>query len=174
MIDVGAFIHPLAHVSDGVELGHGVKVWQFASVIRGARIGAGSSIASCAVVDAARLGEGCIVGHGASVHPGTEIGAGVFIGPGAVVCNDAWPRSDKSGFEADRLISGALVTVRIEDGAGVGANAVILPGVTIGKGSFVAAGAVCDQSVPAGHLFKKSGQIVEINPGWTKRRMRAA
>ena len=174
MIDVGAFVHPKAHVDDGCELGHGSYVWQFASVTRGARIGRNCSIASCAIVDGAEVGDDCRIGHGASIHPGSRLGSGVFIGPGVVLCNDLFPSVAKIGFDANRLLSGELVTVRIEDLASIGANAVIMPGVTIGEGAFVAAGAVVRRDLPAGHIWKRSGEVCEFHTGWAKRRMRAA
>jgi UDP-2-acetamido-3-amino-2,3-dideoxy-glucuronate N-acetyltransferase len=174
MIDVGAFVHPKAHVEDGVTLGHGCKVWQFASVVRGARIGQRCSIASCAIVDGAEVGDDCLIGHGASIHPGSSLGAGVFIGPGVVLTNDVFPSVAKIGFDAQPLLSGKLVTVRIEDLASIGANATILPGVTIGAGAFVAAGAVVSRDLAAGHIWKRSGEVCEFHTGWAKRRMRAA
>ena len=66
------------------------------------------------------------------------------------------------------------MAVRVGNRVGIGAKAVILPGVNLGDGCFVAAGAVCGVDVPANHLFKRDGSIVEINPAWAKRRMRAA
>lgn len=167
------FVHPLAEVARNTKLGAGCKVWQFASVIRGAELGEDCSVGGCAIVDGARVGDRCLIGHGAQVHPGVEIGSDVFVGPGAVFCNDAWPSADKAGWEADRF-AGGMVTVRVGNGAGIGANAVVLPGVRLGERSFVAAGAVCDQSVPADHLFKRSGAIVEINTAWARKRMKAA
>lgn len=141
-------VHPLALV-DGDH--PGVTVWQFASVIRGAQIGAGSSIGSCAIVDGARLGTGVRVGHGASIHPGVWIGDDVFVGPGAVICNDPWPKAG-SGFDVCELLAGKVV-VSIEDGASIGAGSVILPGVTVGKGAMVAAGSVVTRDVLKGSTW---------------------
>lgn len=148
-------IHPKAHVE--VEVPDDCTVWQFASVIRGARLGAGCNIAACAIVDGAVLGEGCCVGHAASLHPGASVGAHVFIGPGAVICNDAWPRTHKHGWKRPER-----PTVIIEDGASIGANATVLPGVTIGKDAMVAAGSVVTCDVPANHVFLHKGEIRRI------------
>lgn len=138
-------VHPLAFVDGDYP---GVTVWQFASVIRGAKIGPGSSVGSCAIVDGARLGTGVRVGHGASIHPGVWIGDDVFVGPGAVICNDPWPKAG-SGFDVDELLAGKVV-VRIENGASIGAGSVILPGVTVGRGAMVAAGSVVTRDVLKG------------------------
>ena len=114
-------------IQAGCTIGEGTKVWQFASVIREASIGSDCSIGSCAIVDGARVGNGCLIGHGASIHPGSILGDRVFVGPGAVLCNDNWPRTHKRGFNL------ALPSVVIEDDASIGANATVPAGVTIGK-----------------------------------------
>ena len=68
----------------------------------------------------------------------TSIGSDVFVGPRAVLTNDPYPiREDVD-----------LVGPALEDHVSIGANATILPGVTIGEGSFVAAGAVVTDDVP--------------------------
>lgn len=172
MIDPSAFIHPKAHV-DGSTVGARTKVWQFATVIRGTVLGADCSIASGVTLDGPVFGDRCIVSPGVDIGPGFVVEDDVFLGPNVVLCNDAWPTVDKAGWDGDALRNG-FVTVRICDGASIGANAVVLPGVTVGARAMVAAGAVCGRDVPAGHLFKRDGTVVEINTAWARRRMRAA
>ncbi len=138
------------------KIGLATKVWPFASVIRGAQVGDNCSIGSCAVVDGAKVGSGCRIGHGAQVHPGVQLGDDVFIGPGAILANDRWPRVGKEGFDLAALISGPPCVV-IEDGASVGANATVLPGVRIGRNAMVAAGAVVTGDVPANYLWLQMG-----------------
>jgi acetyltransferase-like isoleucine patch superfamily enzyme len=173
MIDPEAFIHPMAVVEES-EVGARTSVWQFASVTRGVRLGADCSVAPGAMLDGCQFGDRCRIGPSVSMGPGFLVGDDVFIGPSVTFCNDAWPTADKTGFDAEALRRGRCWTVIVGDKAGIGANAVILPGVLIGAGAFVAAGAVCGVSVPPNHLFKRSGEIVAINPAWTKQRMRAA
>lgn len=168
-----AFIHEKAHV-EGVHIGARTKVWQFASVIRGARIGEDCSIATCAIVDGAVLGNRVIVSHGAFIDPGIMIGSDVFIGPHVDLCNDAWPRVEKEGFDIAALISGDLVTTRIEDGASLGAGVIVLPGIIVGAGAMIAAGSVVECSVPAAHLHKRNGMVVPIDPARSVKRMRPA
>lgn len=156
MIDARTQIH------DNVVLGEGCTVWQFASVIRRARLGRDCVVGACANIDGARLGDRCRVGHGASLHPGLLAGDEVFFGPGAIVCNDPWPRVRKTDFDLEKLLAG-FVCVRIGDQATIGAGAIVLPGLSIGEGAMIAAGAVVDVDVPAGHLFKRCGVIVEID-----------
>lgn len=153
-------IHPLAHHDSTVVIGERTRIWQFASIIRGAVIGEDCNIASCTIVDGAVIGDRCIIGHGSSVHPGTKIGSDVFVGPAATFCNDAWPRVSKDGFDVALLIGAGRPSIVVEDEASIGAGATVLPGVRIGKGAMVAAGASVRHSVPAGHLHKRDGSIV--------------
>jgi UDP-2-acetamido-3-amino-2,3-dideoxy-glucuronate N-acetyltransferase len=154
-------IDGVAHIADGVRIGTGTNVWQFASVIRGAEIGENCSIGACSIVDCAKIGDRCSVGHGAQLHPGLLAGNEVFFGPGCIICNDPWPRVRKADFDIGAIMAG-FITVRIGDGASIGAGAIVLPGNTIGEGAMIAAGAVVDQNVPAGHLFKRGGLLALI------------
>jgi len=171
-IDGTAFIHPRAHVS-GSRIGARTKVWQFASVIRNSHLGDDCNVGSSATIDGAWLEDRCLVCPGAFVVPGTYIGSDVFIGPNVTICNDAWPSTCKDGFVVDALL-GEFVTVEIKDGASVGANAVVLPGVKIGRNSLVAAGAVARTNVPDNHLLGRDGSLIRIKSEWRKRRMRPA
>lgn len=170
-VDHDAYVHPLAFV-DGAVIGAGTRVWQFASVIRGTVLGEGCNVASGALLDGPRFGDRCIISQGVAIGPGFWIGDDVFIGPNVTFCNDCWPSYDKDGFDADALRCG-LITIRVHDGASIGANAVILPGVTIGRKSVIAAGAAVDRDVPDDHLWSRQG-LVKIKPEWRTRRMRRA
>lgn len=173
-VDPTAFIHPLAYV-DAAAVGARTKVWQFASIIRNARIGDDCKIASCAILDGAVLGDRSTVGHNAFLDPGIRIGSDVFIGPHVVLCNDFWPRVSKDGwFESGELIAGKIVVTAIEDGASIGAGAILMPGVMIGKDAMIAAGAVVDRNVPALHLYKRDGSMEPIDPARIPRRKRIA
>lgn len=168
-----AAIHPNAYVQDAI-VGGRTRIWQFASVTGGTVLGEDCSVSPFAMLHGPRFGDRCVISGGVMMGPGFDIGDDVFVGPGVVLANDLWPRADKSGWDADMLRDGRCVAVRVDNGASIGANAVVLPGVRIGEGAFVAAGAVCDRNVPAKHLFRRDGTILEINPAWTKRRMRSA
>lgn len=172
-VDATAFIHPKAHV-EGSRIGARTKVWQFASVTRGTVLGQDCSVAPFALLDGPIIGDRGILSMHVAIGPGFVIGNDCFIGPSVTFCNDVWPTADKTGWDAEMLRDGRCVSVRMGNGASIGANAVILPGVSLGDGSMVAAGAVCGRDVPAGHLFKRDGSVVEINTTWAKRRMRAA
>lgn len=151
MIDPTSFIHAKAHV-EGATIGPRSKVWQFATVIRGTVLGADCNVASCATLDGPVFGDRCLISPGVDIGPGFSIGNDVFIGPNVVLCNDNWPRADKTGFDVTRFEGRPSVIVG--DGASIGANATVLAGVVIGAGAMIAAGSVVNRDVPAGHLWK--------------------
>lgn len=150
-------IHPLAFVDETATIGDGTKVWQFASVIRNAVIGSDCVIGSGAQIDGARIGDDCRIENGVSVPHGVHIGNRVFVGPHAVFCNDMWPDATRDGIDHEMVAKS--ITVRVEDGASIGAGAIVLPGVTVHSGAFVAAGAVVDRDVPPGMIWQRNGFI---------------
>lgn len=144
-----------------------VRITPSADVDERAVIGDGSSIWHLAQVrENAVLGTNCIVGRGAYVGTGVQIGNnvkiqnlalvyepavledGVFIGPAVVLTNDHYPRSVnpdgtlKSGHDWEP------VGVTIRQGASIGARAVCVAPVTVGRWAMVAAGAVVTKDVP--------------------------
>lgn len=171
MIHETALIHPKAHV-EGASVGAGSKVWQFATVIRGTVLGADCSVGAGAVLEGPVIGDRCKIGPGVHIGPGFLIEDDVFIGSNVVLCNDMWPAASQDGWDVEALRSG-LITVRVEDGAAIGVNAVVLPGVVVGAKSLVAAGAVVTRDVPAGMLWGRDGSVAPIKPEWRKHRMRA-
>lgn len=70
----------------------------------------------------------------------TELGDRVFMGPGATLTNDKYPLRERGEYSPDGPT--------LENDVTVGAKAVILPGVNIGKGSFVGAGSIVTEDVP--------------------------
>jgi acetyltransferase-like isoleucine patch superfamily enzyme len=113
-----------------------------------------------------------LVEHGAAIGPGFLLGSDVFVGPYVIFCNDMWPRTGKDGFDIDRLQKEWCVVVK--DGASIGAQAVVLPGVTIGECALIAARAVVNRSVPPRQLFRRGGEIVPIASSQPAKRMRFA
>lgn len=161
MIDPTARIHPLAHV-EGATIGARSRVWQFATVIRGTILGEDCNVASCATLDGPRFGDRCIISQGVAMGPGFKFGNDIFVGPNVTICNDRWPVTAKEGFDIDRLRNG-FWTVIVEDLVGIGANAVVLPGIRISRGSMIAAGAVVDRNVPPFYLFRRDGKLTELD-----------
>jgi UDP-2-acetamido-3-amino-2,3-dideoxy-glucuronate N-acetyltransferase len=169
------FIHPKAHVDDDVKIGVGSRIWQFASVTRGAILGKACSVSPGAMLDGSIYGDRVIVSGGVMAGAGFKVGSDVFIGPNVVFCNDLWPFASKDGYDDAGLRSGERFAVIVEDGVAIGAGAVILPGVRIGAGAVIAAGAVVTHDVPAAMVFNANGYIRDkINPEWEEYRMRWA
>jgi acetyltransferase-like isoleucine patch superfamily enzyme len=170
MIDPSAKIHRLALV-ENAEIGPRTRVWQFASVIRGTKLGADCNVASCATLDGPVFGDRCIISQGVAMGPGFLFGSDIFVGPNVTICNDRWPRVSKTGFNIETFQRGDF-TVVVKDGATIGANAVVLPGVIIGRRVMIAAGAVVDKDVPDDHIFRRDGRMSLLNPKRNPCRMR--
>ena len=142
--DAAPMIHRLADVAD-CKIGSGTRVWQFVVILAGARIGADCNICAQVLVEGdVIVGDRVTVKSGVQLWDGIRLGDDVFVGPNATFTNDPFPRS--------RVRSAAFPRTVVEEGASIGAGAVILPGVTIGARAFVAAGAVVTRDVAAGSL----------------------
>lgn len=136
---MNAFIHELADVASNT-IGDGTRIWQFVVVLARAQIGANCNICAHVLIENdVVVGDRVTIKSGVQLWDGLRVGNDVFIGPNATFTNDLYPRSK-------RYLDKYLETT-IEDGASIGAGAVILPGITIGAGSFVGAGAVVTRSV---------------------------
>lgn len=157
-LDPDYFVHPKAEVHDDCSIGAGTKVWQFASVIRGARIGENCSIASGSCIDGSIIGDRTVIAHNLAMGPGFKVGNDCFIGPNVTFCNDAFPRAHKEGFDADAYSDGRFAVI-MKDGASVGAGAVILPGVVIGERAMIAANAIVSRDVPPDTLWLGQGVL---------------
>jgi acetyltransferase-like isoleucine patch superfamily enzyme/dTDP-4-dehydrorhamnose 3,5-epimerase-like enzyme len=134
------FVHEHG-LCESSEVGDGTRVWAFAHVLEGARVGA-----DCNICDGVFVEGGAVVGDRVTVKCGVQLWDGVvleddvFVGPNATFTNDPMPRSRQ-------WLEGYPRTV-VHEGASIGANATILPGIEIGTGAMVGAGAVVTRSVP--------------------------
>lgn len=134
------FRHEKALV-ESERIGRGTRVWAFAHVLPGATIGEDCNICDNVFVENdVVLGDRVTVKCGVQLWDGISVGNDVFIGPNATFTNDPWPRSREWPETFARTI--------VEEGASIGANATILPGITIGRGAMIGAGAVVTRSVP--------------------------
>ena len=134
------FKHPLALVESD-DVGARTRIWAFAHVLRGARVGADCNICDHVFIESdVAIGDRVTVKSGVQLWDGIVLEDDTFVGPNATFTNDRFPRSRQRPAEFART------TVR--KGASIGANATILPGVTIGRDAMVAAGAVVMHDVP--------------------------
>jgi UDP-2-acetamido-3-amino-2,3-dideoxy-glucuronate N-acetyltransferase len=146
-----------------VVIGAGAAVGCSAVVCAGARIGPGAVVADGALIrELAVVGAESVVGHATSVGRGAVIGERVrimskcAISPATRIEDDVFIAS--LAVTVDDPTSGRLrgepVEVLLRRGCRIGVSAVILPGVEIGEGALVGAGAVVSRSVPAGMLVR--------------------
>ena len=135
--------HESAIVDAGAELGDGTKVWHFAHVSPGARIGRDCSLGQGVYVgNDVLIGDGCKVQNNVSVYDAVTLEDEVFCGPSMVFTNVYNPRAAVVRKNEYRR------TV-VRQGATLGANCTIVCGVEIGRYAFVGAGAVVQKNVPA-------------------------
>lgn len=136
------FVHPTACVDEGAKMGEGTKVWHFTHIMSGANIGKNCVIGqNCFISSRAVLGEGVKLQNNVSVYDLITLEDKVFVGPSAVFTNDINPR-------APYPKGGKWIPTLVKEGASIGANATLLCGITIGRWSFVGAGAVVTKNVP--------------------------
>jgi acetyltransferase-like isoleucine patch superfamily enzyme len=135
-------IHPLSEVQSE-NIGVGTSVWQFCVILANAQIGEDCNICShCFIENDVIVGDRVTVKCGVQLWDGLRVEDDVFIGPNVTFTNDKHPRSKQYTDEFSQTI--------IRNGASIGANATILPGVEIGAGSMIGAGAVVTKSVAEG------------------------
>jgi len=138
-----------------VTIGHHMRSGHRVLIREDTTIGHNVMIGSGTVIDNA-----CTIGNYVSIQScvylptGTQIGDYVFLGPGATFTNDRFP------IRTEEPLSAAIV----KRGASVGANAVIVPGVTVGEGAFVGAGSVVTKDVPDWHMAVGSPARVQELP----------
>jgi UDP-2-acetamido-3-amino-2,3-dideoxy-glucuronate N-acetyltransferase len=134
------FIHPSA-LCESQSVGPGTRVWAFAHILPGAKIGS-----ECNICDGVFVENDVVIGDRVTIKCGVQLWDGltveddVFIGPNATLTNDRFPRTKVYPAEFQRTF--------LRKGSSIGANATILPGLEIGLGAMVGAGAVVTRSVP--------------------------
>lgn len=137
-----------ATVEEGATIGGATSVWDLATVRRDAVVGAECTIGRGAFIDlGVRVGDRCKIQNDALLYAPATLGDGVFIGPRAVLTNDRFPRAvnpDGSRKETDNWHAEGVV---VDEGASVGAAAVVLGGVRVGAWSLVGMGAVVVRDV---------------------------
>jgi UDP-2-acetamido-3-amino-2,3-dideoxy-glucuronate N-acetyltransferase len=142
-------IHPSADVSPQATLGPGTRVWHQAQVRERARLGANCIVGKGAYVDFdVQIGDNVKLQNGVYVYHGVTVEDGVFLGPGVILTNDKLPRAinPDGGLKSDADWEVSPILIRC--GASIGAGAVVLPGVTVGRFALVGAGAVVTRDVP--------------------------
>jgi UDP-2-acetamido-3-amino-2,3-dideoxy-glucuronate N-acetyltransferase len=134
--------HSSAVIDAGCQIGAGTKIWHFSHVMSGSKLGKDCNLGQNVVISpGVRIGNNVKIQNNVSVYTGVELEDDVFCGPSMVFTNVINPRSHVSRkHEYQRTL--------VRRGASIGANATIVCGVTLGRYSFIAAGAVVTKDVP--------------------------
>ena len=133
-------IHPTALVATD-KIGDGTRIWAFCNVLAGATIGRDCNICDrCFVENDVVIGDRVTVKCGVSLYDGLEIEDDVFVGPDVSFSNDSRPRSTVRPSSQPRTC--------LRQGASLGAAAVILPGLTVGRWAMVGAASLVTRDVP--------------------------
>ena len=134
-------IHPSAIVDNGAQLGAGSRVWHWAHICAGAKIGSDCSFGQNVFVgNDVVIGNNVKVQNNVSIYDAVTLEDNVFCGPSMVFTNVFNPRSGVIRKDEYRR-------TLVKQGSTIGANATIVCGVTLGEYSFIAAGAVVNKDV---------------------------
>lgn len=135
-----AMIHPAA-ICESERVGEGTRIWAYAHVLPGARLGRDCNVCDHVFVENdVVVGDRVTIKSGVQLWDGVELGDDVFVGPNVTFTNDPFPRSKKYPERFHRTV--------VADGASLGGGSVLLPGVRIGRRAMVGAGAVVTRDVP--------------------------
>jgi UDP-2-acetamido-3-amino-2,3-dideoxy-glucuronate N-acetyltransferase len=136
------FAHPTAVIDQPCRIGDGTKIWHFAHICAGAEIGERCVFGqNTMVANDVKIGGNVKVQNNVAIYTGTTIEDDVFLGPSCVLTNVTNPRS--------QVVRHSLYEkTLIRRGTTIGANATIVCGITLGRYSFISAGAVVTKDVP--------------------------
>ncbi|MBQ0329965.1 N-acetyltransferase [Providencia rettgeri] len=138
------FIHKLSDVQSK-KIGENTRIWQFSVVLENAKLGANCNICAHTLIENdVLIGNNVTIKSGVYLWDGLRIEDDVFIGPCVAFANDKYPRS--------KQYPDCFSLTVIRKGASIGANATILPGITIGENAMIGAGSVVTKDVPANAL----------------------
>jgi UDP-2-acetamido-3-amino-2,3-dideoxy-glucuronate N-acetyltransferase len=139
-------------ISSTVQLGRNVVIHCFANLY-GCVVGDETRVGAFVEIQAgAQVGARCKVSSHTFICSGVTIEDEVFVGHGVIFTNDRDPCATDEHGELQTAADWELIPTRVCRGASIGSGAVILPGITIGVGALVAAGAVVTQSVEPGEV----------------------
>lgn len=145
----GARIAATADVDPRATVLPGSAVWHLAQIREDAQVGRDCIISRGAYVGpGVRLGDRVKLQNYALVYEPAVLGDGVFVGPAAVLTNDEYPRAVTPEQRLKRDEDWTAVGVTVGEGASIGARAVCIAPLRVGRWAMVAAGAVVTRDVP--------------------------
>lgn len=160
--------HPSAEIASSAFVPDDVQVWHGVQIRERVIVGFGTILGKNVYVDfGVVIGNNCKIQNNVSIYHGVVLGNGVFVGPHVTFTNDPYPRA----VNPDGSLRGAedwtVIPTAVNEGASIGAGAVILPGIVIGEWAMVGAGAVVTENVPAyGLVVGNPAHVI----GWVDRR----
>jgi len=152
-------ISPMS-ICESSSIGERTRIWSFSHILPGAIIGADCNVCENVFIEnEVIIGDRVTIKNGVQIWDGITIEDDVFIGPNVTFTNDRYPRSKNKDFKLERT--------HISKGVSIGANATILPGITIGEESVIGAGSVVVRNVEAksvmvGNPARKIRSIVDL------------
>jgi UDP-2-acetamido-3-amino-2,3-dideoxy-glucuronate N-acetyltransferase len=153
VIDPTARVHSSADLESDVSVGPRTSIWHRAQVRTGASIGGDCVVGGGAFIDAGvSIGDRVKIQNNALVYHGTTVEDGVFIGPAAILTNDRYPRAITTSGDLAGAADWEVSPITLRYGCSVGAGAVIVAGVEVGRFATVGAGAIVTRDVP-GHAL---------------------
>jgi len=167
-LELDVYIHESAYIDLPCNIGEGTKIWHYSHILPNVTIGRCCTIGQNACIGPnVTLGNRCKIQNNVSIYKGVSLGDGVFCGPSSVFTNVINPRAE---IERKNEFQETLV----HRGVTIGANATILCGIELGKYSFIGAGAVVTNKVPAYALMvgvpakqigwvSESGERLDLN-----------
>lgn len=154
------FAHESVYIDEGSLIGSGTKIWHFSHILSGSKIGENCNIGQNVVIGPdVTIGRQCKIQNNVSVYKSVILEDGVFCGPSMVFTNIYNPRAEIRKMDQVRH-------TLVKKGTTIGANATIVCGVTLGRYSFIGAGAVIIKDVPdhaliVGNPGKQIGWVCE-------------
>ena len=159
-MDRDYFVHDSSYIDENVNIGEGTKIWHFSHIQSGAVVGKKCSIGqNVNIANNVKIGSHVKIQNNVSVYEGVELEDHVFCGPSMVFTNIKVPRSEfpQKGTEYYKK-------TLVKKSASIGANTIILCGITIGEYTMIGAGAVVIKDVPphaqvVGNLGRIIGEV---------------
>ena len=143
------FISNTAIVEDSVSIGTNVKIWHHAHIRSNVDLGINVIIGSNVYIGSGvSIGDNSKIQNNALIYEPAQIGNGVFIGPGVIFTNDHNPRAINSDNTQKSSSDWNKASVLVGEGASIGAGAICVGPIEIGKWALVGAGAVVIEDVP--------------------------
>ena len=137
-----------AKIGDNVTIGKGVYIWDYTQIRDGVTIGENCIIGRNVYIGpGVKIGANCKIQNNALIYEPSQIADGVFIGPGVILTNDRYPRAVNLDLSLKSSLDWELVGVNVEQGASIGAGAICIAPLNIGKWALIGAGSVVTKDV---------------------------